>query len=120
MIRLWLTRNSSVPMREQLRAQLMLGILSRRLRPGERLPSVRELARRLRIHPNTVSAVYQDLSVGGWVQSCQGSGVYIAEADNAGHGDSLAGFVEMWVEAARQRGFSIPVLVSELERLRQQ
>jgi DNA-binding transcriptional regulator YhcF (GntR family) len=55
-LRLWVSRNSTVSIREQLSAQLVLGILSGRLAPGERLPSVRALARRLRIHPNTVSA----------------------------------------------------------------
>jgi DNA-binding transcriptional regulator YhcF (GntR family) len=56
MLRLWVSRNSTVSMREQLSTQLVLGIVSGRLAPGERLPSVRALARRLRIHPNTVSA----------------------------------------------------------------
>jgi hypothetical protein len=61
MNRIWISRNSSIPVREQLSAQILYGILSRRLAPAERLPSVRDLARRLKVHPNTVSAAYRDL-----------------------------------------------------------
>ena len=52
-MRLWLNRNGEVPLREQLITQVVLGILSREMLPGERLPSTRELARRFGIHPNT-------------------------------------------------------------------
>ena len=79
MIRLWISRESSIPIREQLSSQLLLGILSRRLAPGEKLPSVRDLARRLAIHGNTVHAVYRDLAKRGWVQARPGSGVFVAE-----------------------------------------
>ena len=79
MIRLWISRESSISIREQLSSQLLLGILSRRLAPGEKLPSVRELARRLAIHGNTVHAVYRDLAKRGWVQARPGSGVFVVE-----------------------------------------
>ena len=77
-MRFWLARDTSVPLREQLSAQIILGILSRTLSPGQRLPSVRELARRLKIHANTVSAVYQDLADRGWVAQRRGSGVFVS------------------------------------------
>jgi DNA-binding transcriptional regulator YhcF (GntR family) len=57
MVRIWISRQSTIPVREQLSAQLRFGILSGRLAPAEHLPSVRELARRLKVHANTVSAV---------------------------------------------------------------
>ena len=60
-MRLWFARGSAVTLREQLVTQLVLAILSGDLHPGERLPSTRELARRYRIHPNTVSAAYREL-----------------------------------------------------------
>jgi GntR family transcriptional regulator / MocR family aminotransferase len=83
MVRLWLSREHAVSIREQLSAQLLLGIVSRRLAPGERLPSVRELARRLGIHANTVSAAYRDLAARGWVSKRRGSGVYVREGVRA-------------------------------------
>jgi GntR family transcriptional regulator len=76
-MRIWLSRNREIPLREQLVAQTALAILCGDLRAGERLPSTRELARRLRIHLNTVSAAYRELERDGWVEARRGSGVYV-------------------------------------------
>jgi len=76
-MRLWIARTGSLPVREQLVAQLLLTILSGDLRAGQRLPSTRDLARRLKIHANTVSAAYSELEHEGWVESRRGSGVYV-------------------------------------------
>src|SRR5450755_755997 len=54
-------------------------ILSDDLAPGQRLPSTRELARRFRLHPNTVSAGYRQLERERWVEFRHGSGVYVGE-----------------------------------------
>jgi DNA-binding transcriptional regulator YhcF (GntR family) len=61
-MRLWLAKNSEVPLREQLATQIVLGITSGDLKSGERLPNTRELARRFSIHSNTVSAAYRELA----------------------------------------------------------
>jgi DNA-binding transcriptional regulator YhcF (GntR family) len=63
----------------QLVTQVTLAILSGDLRPGDRLPSTRELARRFDIHPNTVSAGYRQLEQEGWTVTRHGSGVYVRE-----------------------------------------
>jgi GntR family transcriptional regulator len=78
-MQLWFARGSEVTIREQLVTQVMLGILSDDLRPGQRLPSTRELARRFRLHPNTVSAGYRQLERERWVEFRHGSGVYVRE-----------------------------------------
>ena len=57
----WFARGSEVSIREQLVTQVVLGILSDDLAPGQRLPSTRELARRFHLHPNTISAGYREL-----------------------------------------------------------
>jgi len=56
-MRLWLSKNSEVALREQLATQIILGIISEDLKPDQRLPSTRELARRFDLHPNTVSGL---------------------------------------------------------------
>src|SRR5215213_9276189 len=76
-MRLWVSKNSDVPLREQLVRQIMLGVVSDDLKPGQRLPSTRELARRFRIHSNTVSAAYRELARRGWLEFRKGSGVYV-------------------------------------------
>lgn len=79
-MRLWLNRNVVVPLREQLTTQVVLGILSREILPGERLPSTRELARRFGIHPNTASSAYRKLQQEGWLEFRHGSGVFVSKA----------------------------------------
>jgi GntR family transcriptional regulator len=78
-MQLWFARGSSVTIREQLVTQVILGILSDDLAPGQRLPSTRELARRFRLHPNTVSAGYRQLERERWVELRHGSGVYVRQ-----------------------------------------
>src|SRR5690242_5899235 len=76
-MRLWLNRTGDVSLREQLITQVVLGILSRELAPGQRLPSTRELSRRFGIHANTASAAYRQLESEGWVETRHGSGVFV-------------------------------------------
>jgi GntR family transcriptional regulator len=75
-----LSRRGGPPLREQIATQLGLRILDGSLLPGQRLPSVRALARRLRVHSNTVSQAYQDLEGAGHVLLRRGSGVFVREA----------------------------------------
>ena len=76
-MQLWFARGSEVSIREQLVTQVVLGILSDDLRPGQRLPSTRELARRFHVHANTISAGYKQLERERWVEFRRGSGVYV-------------------------------------------
>jgi DNA-binding transcriptional regulator YhcF (GntR family) len=78
-LRLWFAPASEIPIYRQLVTQVALAILSGDLKPGDRLPSTRELARRFSIHPNTVSAGYRQLAREGWVEYRHGSGVYIKD-----------------------------------------
>ncbi len=79
-MQLWLAREAAVPVREQLVTQLVLGILSNELPAGHRLPSTRELARRFKVHANTISAAYKQLEAERWVEFRHGSGVYVRES----------------------------------------
>src|SRR5215469_7762110 len=76
-MRFWFVHSSEISIREQLITQVVLGILSDELAPGERLPSTRELARRFHLHPNTVSGAYRQLQSEGWVEPRRGSGVFV-------------------------------------------
>ena len=56
-MKLWLSKNSAVPIQQQLKIQLMLGITSGDLPTGDKLPSTAGIARRFHVHANTVRAV---------------------------------------------------------------
>jgi DNA-binding transcriptional regulator YhcF (GntR family) len=79
LMQFWFARGSNVTIREQLVTQIILGILSDDLAPGQRLPSTRELARRFRVHSNTVSGGYRQLEREQWVEFRHGSGVYVRD-----------------------------------------
>lgn len=120
-MRLWLSKNGDVPLREQLVRQIMLGVLSDDLKPGQRLPSTRELARRFRIHSNTVSAAYRDLERAGWLEVRKGSGVYVRrlgdDARDAPPGSRLEldRLISAFFTLARVRGFSLAEVRSRLD-----
>ena len=70
-------RNTGVPVKEQIRAQIELAMLSGDLPRGSRLPPIRTWARKLRVHANTISAAYRELSASGHVVVRSGSGVFV-------------------------------------------
>src|SRR5438045_2847130 len=106
MMRLWLSKNSAASLGEQLGTQLTLGVISGDLQPGEKLPSVRELARRYKIHSNTVSAAYRDVEGRGWLEVRKGSGVYVQTVRQTTEKSSLDELIEGFLEETRRRGFS--------------
>ena len=55
------------------RDQILKGILL----PGEKLPSVRELAMELSINPNTIQRAYRELETQGWIASVPGKGSFV-------------------------------------------
>jgi DNA-binding transcriptional regulator YhcF (GntR family) len=105
-MRLWFSHSSEVPIYRQLVTQVGLAVLSGDLRPGDRLPSTRELARRFGLHPNTVSAGYRQLEKEGWTERRRGSGVTVrAQAETLSTPEQridhhIAGFFR----AAREMG----------------
>lgn len=113
-----LNRRGGVPVRDQLHAQLELQILSGVLAPGQRLPSVRALARRLKLHPNTVSAAYRDLEKGGHVRSRRGSGVYVRQAGPGAPEEaaSLDDMIRLALRMGRRKGFSMAQIRAAVER----
>jgi DNA-binding transcriptional regulator YhcF (GntR family) len=70
-------RHSGVPVKDQIRAQIELAMLSGQLPRGSRLPPIRSWARKLKVHPNTISAAYRDLGASGHVVVRSGSGVFV-------------------------------------------
>ena len=72
-----LDRGSSVPIATQLEEQLTWLIATRTLRPGDRLPSIRELGTALGIHHHTVRRVYRDMEARDLVSTRQGAGTTV-------------------------------------------
>jgi DNA-binding transcriptional regulator YhcF (GntR family) len=67
-----LSKDSDVPLRQQLAEQIVFLITTGQLQAGEALPSVRALGRQSKVHHNTVSEAYQDLVRRGWLTRRRG------------------------------------------------
>jgi GntR family transcriptional regulator len=63
----------------QVVRQVIYAVASGALEPGERVPSVRELARDLAINPNTVSRAYRDLQQENILRSVRGTGLEVTQ-----------------------------------------
>lgn len=118
-MRIWLSKSSEVPLREQLATQIILGIVSNDLKAGQKLPSTRELARRFDIHSNTVSAAFQELEQRGWVEFRKGSGVYVRELSVDASADpklELDQLITTLFQVARERGHSLGEIQARVKR----
>src|SRR5439155_3971987 len=117
-MRLWISKNSEVPIREQLVTQIVLGIVSSDLKVAERLPSTRELARRYDIHANTVSAAYRELARRGWVEFRKGSGVYVRARNDEPLDNKLAldQLIARFFRNLRENGYSLAEIQTGIQR----
>ena len=113
-----LNRKGGVPLHDQLLAQLELQILGGTIAPGQRLPSVRALARRLGLHANTVSSAYRDLEKAGHVELRRGAGVYVRAAAPASLDEArgLDEMVRLALIAAFRMGHSGSEIRAAVER----
>lgn len=77
-LELSIATGSSVPIYRQITDQVCLAIAAGHLMPGDPLPSVRAVAERLVVNPNTVARAYADLARDGRVVTQPGRGLTVA------------------------------------------
>ena len=70
---------SPTPLYEQIAARVRMAVAAGELVPGDSLPSVRSLARDLRVNPATAVQAYRDLASDGFVEIRHGQGTFIQE-----------------------------------------
>lgn len=73
---------SDLPIYEQIKEQIKAQILQGKLSENEMLPSIRQLARDLRISVITTTRVYNDLADEGFIISVAGKGYFVAARNN--------------------------------------
>jgi len=113
-----LNRKGGVPLHDQLLAQLEMKILGGTIAPGQRLPSVRVLARRLGLHANTVSAAYRELERAGHVELHRGAGVFVREGVPVSLDDArgLDEMIRLALNVAFRKGHAAPDIRCAVER----
>ena len=74
--------SSGVPFYRQIIRWIENAVLSGRLAPGERLPTIRSLAIELTMNPNTIAKAYAELELRGIVATQVGNGTYVARGEH--------------------------------------
>lgn len=104
--------DSAVPIYLQIVHTIKHHVATGRLKPGEQLPTVRELATNLRINPNTVARAYDQLDGDNVITTQQGRGTYVREHPDEAHlsrvrQDQLKAMMDNVVGKAFSMGYTV-------------
>ena len=109
---------SGVPFYRQIIDQIKYAISRGDLKPGDQLPTVRQIAVDLAINPNTVSKAYSQLEILGILETQQGSGTYISaqkvEVPELERQEKLDTLCREFISSAGSYGFTIQELFEAL------
>src|SRR5258706_8764432 len=111
--------SDSAPIWKQIEEGVRRLIALGALQPGASVPSVRDLARDLRVNPNTVARAYQRLTDNGVLAVRRGEGTYVADTPSqprkSERNDMLREGASRYAGTAITAGASVEAAVSELE-----
>ena len=109
---------SGVPVYRQIIDQVTGGMAAGALKPGDQLPTVRQLAVDLTINPNTVVRAYRELEIRGVLETQQGTGTFISQQrvkrDEVERQRRLSQLVSEFAARAGAGGFTVKELIQEL------
>ncbi len=114
-------QNSGIPIYQQIAAQFKEDILSGKMKQGEYLPSIRGLAKDLRISVITTMKAYEELEKQGLITAVQGKGYYVNAQDSEmlkeQHMRKMEEHLTNAISVARIAGISNGELVEVLKML---
>jgi GntR family transcriptional regulator len=108
---------SGVPIYVQIRDQILAAIASGALKPGERMPTMREVAVALKIDLNTVRHAYESAQETGAVELLRARGTYVAEHPPKIADDRLEKLAQNTAIIAYNQGINLIDLVSRLSEI---
>jgi len=119
-MRIQLDVKSGVPFYRQIIDQVKSSIATGALEPGDRLPTVRQLAVDLSINPNTVSRAYTELELTGLVETQMGSGTFVGQRevtrDDLERRRLLDQLCQEFLSKASTHGFTLADILANLEQ----
>jgi len=111
---------SGVPFYRQVIDQVKAAIATESISPGDRLPTVRQLAVDLSINPNTVSRAYTELELTGLVETQMGSGTFVGSRqvmpDDVERRRILDQLCQEFLSRASTHGFTLDDVLQNLEQ----
>ncbi len=112
---------SGVPVYRQIIDQVHAARASGSIGPGDRLPTVRQLAVDLKVNPNTVVRAYRELELTGVLTTHQGTGTFltntVVERSEAEHRQKLDRLVSEFVARAGREGITVQEIQERLQQL---
>ena len=116
--------NSSEPIYDQIKNQILDAIISGELKEGECLPSIRGLAKTLKVSVITTTKAYNDLEATGYIKAVQGKGYYVSERSNKVVREKMLEQIEnhfdLAIEISKKAGISEKELTDILQNLLKQ
>lgn len=120
-MQIYLSNSGQEPIYAQITRQIKQQILSGALRPGDALPSIRLLAKELRISVITTKRAYEDLERDGFILTQQGRGSFVADQNPAllreEHLKKVEDCLQGAVDAARLGGIGYDEVAETLRLL---
>lgn len=112
---------TGIPIYRQIMNQINAGKASGALRPGDQLPTVRQMAVDLGVNPNTIVRAYRELEIRGVVTTQQGIGTFLAagtsELEEDGRDQRLTRLAEACLARAGADGFGVAELLERMHQL---
>jgi len=108
---------SGVPISRQVADQVRSHCAAGTLAPGDRLPSVRQLARNLAVNQNTILHVYERLATEGLLERRQGDGTYVAERLPRGRAAAQRELLQSEIDRLCHRAADLGVGFDEMQKL---
>lgn len=112
-----LSNRSGEPIYSQIEQQIKAAILSGQLQEGDMLPSIRQLARDLKISVITTARAYQDLEREGFVANVQGKGCYVQPQNTLLIREQQLRAIEEHLRAAMEKADMLKLSHEELHRM---
>lgn len=108
--------HNGIPLGVQIALAIRRLLATRQLRPGDQLPSARELAAELRVNFHTVRKAFQDLEATGLLETRRGLGTFVAASEPA-VADELRGLIQRHVQSLLDELAGSPIEPDQLREL---
>jgi GntR family transcriptional regulator len=114
-------QKSAIPVYEQIKDGVRYNIISGYLQVGDQLMSIREMAARTKIHPNTIIKVYSQLETEGFIESKPGKGYFvIIDKERIGKEKKklFENTVNLFVSRVTELGYDMDEILNELNKIK--
>ena len=112
-----ISNSSGQPIYEQICRQIKGAVASGKLKPGEPLPSIRNLARDLRISVITTKRAYEELERDGFICTVAGKGSFVAQQDVELARESSLREIDLHLQSALELSRQIELPINELQNI---